>query len=186
MCGWRRGCGVRIQVALSFLASAVLAWLACAFAAVTAVAVTRAALTAFAVVFRPCTTFLRCVGFLPLGGDHSGFGGTGIAGRGVCLAAFTTTLATFTTAFATALTTFTAAFATGCAFIAHFGAIDAQLGLRIAAVFVSAFIAVVAATITTGFTGRTLASRPLCAFTTLRTFAACGTGFAFAQFIATL
>lgn len=70
LCGWRSGCGVGIQVALSFLASAVLAWLACAFAAVTAVAVTRAALTAFAVVFRRGTTFLRRVRILPFGGDH--------------------------------------------------------------------------------------------------------------------
>ena len=184
--------GCCVHIGLGFFAGVVLARFACTFAAVTAVTVTRAALTAFAVVVRRRTAFWGGLGFLSFGDHQLCFRGVVFAGGVVSLAAFATTLTTFATAFATAFaaftatlaTAFTAAFTTGCAFVAHFSAIGVQLGCGIAAAFVSAFIAVLATTIATAFTRGALACRTLCAFTTLSTLAACGAGFAFTQFVA--
>jgi hypothetical protein len=121
------------------------------------------------------------MGFLAFSGDHFGLGALGIAASGVCWAAFTTAFATLTAAFTAALTALAAAFTSGCTLVAHFGAIGAQLWLCITA----AFGAVLATTLAAAFARRTIARRALSTFTSLSTLAACGTCFAFAQFVTT-
>jgi hypothetical protein len=163
-------------------ASGVLTRFACAFAAVAAVAVTRAAFAALAVF--GCVGAFGCgvaVGRLVCARRWLSRAGVG----GVVRAALST-LATFTAAFSGAFTptlaTFAAtitAFAWG-ALCAHFAAFGGQLGLGIAAAFAQvvgalAFGQVVTAwaraAITAAFAGRTITVGALAALTTLRAFA---------------
>lgn len=109
------------------------------FAAVTAVAVTRAAFAAFTVLCG-AGAFGCCVGVCSLVCAQGRFGRVGIGGiTCAALRAF----ATLTAAFAPALATFAAAF-TGLAWSAlwpHFNALGIQFGLGIVAAFTQAVAA---------------------------------------------
>jgi hypothetical protein len=162
-----------------YLACCVLTYFACAFAAVAAVAVTRAAFPALTV-----------------------FGGAGALGCGVAVARLVCTqtrfrragiggfawaalwaLATFTAAFTSAFATFAAtitAFAWG-ALWPHFAAFGGQLGLSIAAAFAQvvgalAFgwvvTALARAAITAAFTGKAITVWALAALTAFTSFRA--------------
>jgi hypothetical protein len=157
---------------------------ASAFAAVTAVAVARAAFTALIVLSWAGTIVCR-IGVSVLICAQCRFRRLAIGGIAwAALSAFATFTAAFTCAFTPAFATFTAAI-TGLAwgaFLAHFAAIGIQLGLGIAAAFAQAvgalaFSQVVTAwartAITAAFTGRAItawALAALTAFTTLRAF----------------
>jgi hypothetical protein len=122
--------GLGDVIARGLLACGLLACFASAFAAVTAIAVTRAAFAAL-IVFGCAGAFGRGVGVCRLVCSQSRLSCAGI-GR-----ASLWTFSTFTAAFAPALATFAAtvtAFAWG-ALCAHFAAFGGQLGLGIAAAF---------------------------------------------------
>jgi hypothetical protein len=180
-------------------ACGVLTRFASAFAAVTAVAVTRAAFAALT-VFGCAGAFGRGVAVCCLVCCQSWFSRAGICG--IAWAALRT-LATVTSAFSGAFTPAFAATITAFAWrtlCAHFAAIGIQLRLGIAAAFAQAVGALAfgqvvtawaRAAITTAFTGRAItvgALAALTAFTALRaftafgTFTAWGTGFAFTAF----
>lgn len=176
------GAGLGSVFSWGCLACCVLTSFTCAFAAVAAIAVTRAAFPALT-VFGGAGAIGCGVVVAGLVCTHVCFRRAGIGGfAGAALWA----LATFTAAFATSLATFAAtvtAFAWG-AFCAHFAAFGGQLGLGIAAAFAQvvgalAFGRVVTAwaraAITAAFTGRAVtvwALAALTAFTTLSAFTA--------------
>jgi hypothetical protein len=166
-------------------ASGVLTRFACAFAAVTAVAVTRASFAAL-IVFGCAGAFGCGVAVGRLVWAQSWLSCVGIGGIArAALRALATFTAAFSGAFTSTLATFAAtvtAFAWG-ALCAHFAAFGGQLGLGIVAAFAQvvralAFGLVVTAwaraAITAAFAGRTItvgALAALTAFTTLRAFA---------------